>query len=68
MKDSPLKSRQTVVENLISGGVCKKLQSYKHGHVSKDNMASSCLHLLGKIRIKLQRYIFYCLISNLLHA
>lgn len=51
MKEAPDESRQTVVENLITGGVCEKLLSYKHDHDSKDKTAS-CMHLLGKIRRK----------------
>ncbi|KAM6913903.1 uncharacterized protein PEZ65_014408 [Lycodopsis pacificus] len=46
MKEAPAESRQTVVENLISGGVCEKLLSYKHDDVSMDKMTSSCVHLL----------------------
>ncbi|KAF1379490.1 hypothetical protein PFLUV_G00176590 [Perca fluviatilis] len=46
MKEAPDESRQTVVENLITGGVCEKLLSYKHDHDSKDKTTSSCMHLL----------------------
>ncbi|XP_073351096.1 uncharacterized protein [Pagrus major] len=46
MKEAPAESRQTVVKSLISGGVCEKMLSYKHDHVSKDKMTSSCMHLL----------------------
>ncbi|KAF3700188.1 Centriolar coiled-coil protein of 110 kDa Centrosomal protein of 110 kDa [Channa argus] len=46
MKEVPSDSRQKVVENLISGGVCKKLLSYQQDHVSMDKMRSSCMHLL----------------------
>ncbi|GLD69103.1 uncharacterized protein AKAME5_002041800 [Lates japonicus] len=46
MKEAPAESRQTVVENLISGGVCQKLLSYKHDHITKDKLTSSCNHLL----------------------
>ncbi|KAA8585091.1 hypothetical protein FQN60_003785 [Etheostoma spectabile] len=46
MKEAPNESRQTVVENLIAGGVCEKLMSYKHDHDSKDTMTSSCVQFL----------------------
>ncbi|KAM7372003.1 hypothetical protein PAMP_009202 [Pampus punctatissimus] len=46
MKEAPAESRQTVVENLISGGVCEKPLFYKHDHFSKDEMTSSCMQLL----------------------
>ncbi|TNN85501.1 hypothetical protein EYF80_004134 [Liparis tanakae] len=46
MKEAPAESRQTIVENLISGGVCEKLLSYKHDHVSMAQIKSSCMHLL----------------------
>ncbi|XP_078017607.1 uncharacterized protein LOC144458627 [Epinephelus lanceolatus] len=46
LKEAPAESRQTVLEKLIIGGVCEKLLSYKHSHVSKDKMTSSCMHLL----------------------
>lgn len=52
MKEAPAESRQTVVENLISGGVCEKLLPYTHDQVSEDKMTSSCMHLFGKIRMK----------------
>ncbi|XP_036944483.1 uncharacterized protein LOC119013738 isoform X3 [Acanthopagrus latus] len=45
MKEAPADSRQTVVKSLLSGGVCEKTLSYKHDHVSKDKMTSSCMHL-----------------------
>lgn len=54
MKEAPADSRQTVVKSLLSGGVCEKMLSYKHDHVSKDKMTSSCMHLFGKIRMKKQ--------------
>lgn len=50
MTEAPAGSRQRVVENLLSGGVCDKLLSYKHVHVSKDKRTSPCAHLFGKIR------------------
>ncbi|KAM9346725.1 uncharacterized protein ABDE67_013366 [Symphorus nematophorus] len=46
MKEAPAESRQTVVESLISGGVCEKLLYHKHDHVSQDKITSSCMHLL----------------------
>ncbi|CAK6964734.1 hypothetical protein PFLUV_G00176590 [Scomber scombrus] len=46
LKETPAESRQAVIEHLISGGVCDKLLSYKHGQSSKDKMTSYCIHLL----------------------
>ncbi|KAM7386876.1 hypothetical protein PAMA_009484 [Pampus argenteus] len=69
MKEAPAESRQTVVENLISGGVCEKLLFHKHDHFSKDEMTSSCMHLLGKIRAwmcerqEMESYEQFCLRS-----
>lgn len=52
MKKAPAERKQTVVENLIRGGVCKNLLSHKHDHNTNDKLMSSCRHLLGKVRIK----------------
>ncbi|CAB1422109.1 unnamed protein product [Pleuronectes platessa] len=46
MKQTSAESRGTVVENLISGGVCEKLMSNKHDHHTNDKLLSSCSHLL----------------------
>ncbi|KAM3598598.1 uncharacterized protein V6R79_020149 [Siganus canaliculatus] len=46
MMEAPAESRQTVAEGLINGGVCEKLLSFRHGHVPKDRIVSSCMHLL----------------------
>ncbi|KAJ4931698.1 hypothetical protein JOQ06_010138 [Pogonophryne albipinna] len=46
IKGAPAENRQTVVENLLNGGVCEKLQTLKHDLVSQENMISSCKHLL----------------------
>ncbi|AWP18920.1 Hypothetical protein SMAX5B_020886 [Scophthalmus maximus] len=46
MKKAPAERKQTVVENLIRGGVCKNLLSHKHDHNTNDKLMSSCRHLL----------------------
>lgn len=51
VKEASEDSRQTIVENLISGGVCEKLLPSKHQHLSKEKLTTSCMHLLGKTRL-----------------
>ncbi|KAM6966104.1 uncharacterized protein LKV04_018602 [Tautogolabrus adspersus] len=46
IKETPAERRQTAVEELLHGAVCKKLNSIQHAHVSKDKLVSSCMKLI----------------------
>lgn len=46
LKEAPAESRLTVLEGLLHGGVCQKLQSFQHARVSKDKLISSCMQLM----------------------
>ncbi|KAG7504943.1 hypothetical protein JOB18_019899 [Solea senegalensis] len=50
LKQAPDENRQTAVKNLISGGVCKKVSSFKNDHKTNNKLVSSCIQLLGKVR------------------
>ncbi|KAG7504940.1 hypothetical protein JOB18_019899 [Solea senegalensis] len=46
LKQAPDENRQTAVKNLISGGVCKKVSSFKNDHKTNNKLVSSCIQLL----------------------